>query len=113
MPVSRKLRQFILQRDQWTCEECSVKLPEGPWLHIDHRVPKSKGGSDGPENLRVLCQPCNSDKAANPGISVKRKFEIDHAHIPQPAPLFAEITIEFERDPEPEPPKKPWWRFGN
>ena len=33
-------------------------------LTVDHIVPKVRGGTDAASNLRVLCRPCNSRKAA-------------------------------------------------
>ena len=31
-------------------------------LQVDHIVPQSKGGTDHPKNLQLLCQACNSTK---------------------------------------------------
>jgi 5-methylcytosine-specific restriction endonuclease McrA len=33
-------------------------------LHLDHKLPKSRGGSNRPENLQWLCQTCNQAKGA-------------------------------------------------
>lgn len=38
--------------------------PEGAYPEIDHRVPKSRGGSDEEWNLSVACGPCNQRKGA-------------------------------------------------
>jgi 5-methylcytosine-specific restriction endonuclease McrA len=40
------------------CQAC------GSWKDLtwDHIVPLSKGGSNHPTNLRVLCRPCNSSR---------------------------------------------------
>ncbi len=34
-----------------------------PWPTIDHVLPRSRGGTDDPENLVTACRPCNTRKA--------------------------------------------------
>lgn len=40
------------------CPMCEKENP----LSIDHIIPISKGGSNGLDNLQVLCNSCNSGK---------------------------------------------------
>lgn len=40
------------------CHYCGIEVnPKG--LHIDHKTPRSKGGSDDIENLAITCADCN------------------------------------------------------
>jgi predicted restriction endonuclease len=65
--ISPQLRSEILERNGYTCQLCGAgpgdRDPFNPKrkvrLHIDHILPLSQGGSDKPENLRVLCSTCN------------------------------------------------------
>ncbi len=65
--ISPQLRANILERNGYTCQQCGAgpgdRDPYNPKrktrLHIDHILPLSQGGSDSPENLRVLCSSCN------------------------------------------------------
>lgn len=56
--VPYDVRKVVLERDAYRCQMC------GDWhnLAVDHIKPKSKGGPDTLDNLRVLCQSCNSRK---------------------------------------------------
>lgn len=56
-----KKRFFILQRDRFTCQYCGVKAQDTP-LHIDHIIPKSKGGTNSLNNLITSCINCNLGK---------------------------------------------------
>jgi hypothetical protein len=53
-------RISIYERDAYRCRAC------GSWkdLQIDHIVPRSRGGTDDPDNLQVLCAQCNASKGA-------------------------------------------------
>ncbi len=35
----------------------------GPFQHVDHVIPLSRGGTAWPANLRPACAPCNLSKA--------------------------------------------------
>lgn len=58
--VPAQLRARILERDGSTCQHCGVTDN----LHIDHKIPSSRGGRLDEENLWVLCAQCNSSKRA-------------------------------------------------
>jgi 5-methylcytosine-specific restriction endonuclease McrA len=36
----------------------------GDKYHVDHVVPLSRGGSDGPENIVISCPRCNCSKSS-------------------------------------------------
>lgn len=53
-----EIRSQILLRDQFRCQECGYFKH----LEVHHIVPRSKGGSDDPNNLVTLCQRCHRKK---------------------------------------------------
>ena len=53
--VDAKLRQQILKRDFYTCQECA-QVFRASELEIHHVIPRSNGGSDDPANLRTYCK---------------------------------------------------------
>ena len=64
--ICRDIRESIYKRDQWECQICfestSSRYTVGDhWAPtLDHIVPRSKGGSDDPSNLRLVHSWCNS-----------------------------------------------------
>lgn len=50
-------RKFILERDNHRCQYCGK-----PATHVDHIIPKSRGGSDNLSNLVAACAKCNLNK---------------------------------------------------
>ncbi|MFC7494536.1 MULTISPECIES: HNH endonuclease [unclassified Nocardioides] len=65
-PINRRgaipdeVKQFVWQRDGGRCRNC--QLPHE--LQFDHIIPVAMGGSSEPENLQLLCGPCNRAKGA-------------------------------------------------
>lgn len=59
-----------LQRNR--CAECRNVLTKAT-THIDHIVPLSKGGSNYPQNLQLLCATCNISKGARDPITHSRR----------------------------------------
>ena len=58
------LRYKILSRDKFKCVRCGVSpaVDHTCQLHVDHKVPFSKGGRTILENLHTLCENCNLGK---------------------------------------------------
>lgn len=59
------LRFSILLRDKFTCQYCGRTPQQNIILHVDHIIPKSKGGEDIKENLVASCEDCNLGKAGS------------------------------------------------
>jgi hypothetical protein len=59
-----RLRVLILDRDNYSCRYCgrSPMKETGVVLHVDHKIPRSKGGEDKMENLISSCFECNEGK---------------------------------------------------
>lgn len=49
----------LLENQQGKCNDCDVRAE---MFHIDHILPRSRGGSDEEENLQLLCPACNLRK---------------------------------------------------
>lgn len=64
--MTPKLREEILERDNYTCQICGISQEDEPHLllEVDHIVPIAKGGLTVPENLQTLCWKCNRSKGA-------------------------------------------------
>lgn len=62
---SLRLRFKVLLRDKFSCQQCgaSPAKDSAVELHVDHRVPWSKGGETTIENLQTLCRSCNLGKS--------------------------------------------------
>lgn len=56
----RKHQPSVFERDKFKCVYCGASED----LTLDHVIPRSRGGSDEPENLATCCKPCNSSKHA-------------------------------------------------
>ena len=61
--MTKELRNYIMVRDNYTCQICGKYMPDEVGLHIDHIIPISKGGKSVPDNLQVLCSKCNGNKS--------------------------------------------------
>lgn len=59
--ISDDVRMLVWNRDNGRCRTCGSTSE----LQFDHVIPVSRGGGSNPENLQVLCGPCNRRKGAS------------------------------------------------
>lgn len=65
-----QIRPLVLEMYNHQCVVCGTT--ENPT--VDHIIPKSKGGTDDLENLRVMCKKHNTSKGARLGPVVNEWF---------------------------------------
>lgn len=63
--MTKKLREFIKKRDNYTCQTCGASIADQSLLllEVDHIIPVSKGGLSTEDNLQTLCWKCNRTKS--------------------------------------------------
>lgn len=56
--IPERTRIFVWRRDGGKCARCGDRVR----MEFDHIVPVSKGGSNTPRNIELLCESCNRSK---------------------------------------------------
>ncbi|MFP1631951.1 HIT domain-containing protein [Zhengella sp. ZM62] len=59
--VPGSIRYEVLKRAKYRCELCGATA-EDMALHVDHIVPRNRGGQDDLSNFQALCITCNTNK---------------------------------------------------
>ena len=57
--IPEDVRLFVWTRDEGRCIRCGAEED----LQFDHVIPVARGGGNAPENIQVLCGPCNRAKS--------------------------------------------------
>jgi len=69
--VKAGIRWHVFERDDFKCVACGVSAADGAILHVDHIIPRSKGGKDMIENYQTLCHKCNIGKSNKSQIDLR------------------------------------------
>jgi hypothetical protein len=88
--VPEELRQETFDRDGRKCVICGAKED----LSIDHIIPRSKGGTNDPENLQTLCRSCNSSKKNREAAAIlKDKITISSISSANDRPMIGQSSV--------------------
>ena len=61
----RQNKHVLFGQQEGVCNGCKTEFPFRI-LEVDHRIPRSRGGTDHLENLQLLCPSCNRIKGDRP-----------------------------------------------
>jgi hypothetical protein len=71
--VKAGIRWQVFERDNFKCVACGKSAIDGAILHVDHILPRSKGGKDIMDNYQTLCHLCNIGKSNKSQINLRNK----------------------------------------
>lgn len=71
--VQAGIRWQVFKRDNWKCIACGRSAEDNVILHIDHIIPRSKGGKDEFDNYQTLCETCNIGKSNKDDTDLRKK----------------------------------------
>jgi RNA-directed DNA polymerase len=54
-----RFQQLIAAQQEWKCPICNEPLINGEELHEHHVIPRAQGGSNRPDNLRLVHYYCH------------------------------------------------------
>ena len=57
-----QMRNFLIKKNGLKCLGCDRSFDDPSYLELDHKLPKSDGGTDEISNRQLLCTPCNRIK---------------------------------------------------
>jgi hypothetical protein len=57
--IPQHTKNAVFQRDGGRCVQCGYS---GEYIEYDHRIPRSKGGTNAVDNIQLLCRRCNLKK---------------------------------------------------
>ncbi|MEM8626967.1 MAG: HNH endonuclease signature motif containing protein [Pseudomonadota bacterium] len=79
--VTQATRVKVFQRDGGLCQVCGVKIDVSTRWDVDHELSLENGGSNDPENLRLICVPCHKAKTAQDRKTAAKNRSVYAKHI--------------------------------
>lgn len=97
-------RSYVLARDEWKCLYCRGESGDCR-LTADHIVPRSRGGTNRPDNLATACRTCNDQKGnrtaeewGRPDVQrLLRKNELNFKHMAHVGAIKTHVLYELSQ----------------
>ena len=93
-----EMKKILVERFELKCWGCNYIPPDERYLHLDHIIPKSDGGTNHIDNRALLCQPCNSMKSNTMSLSALRRRNRRGEHEKDNEPIDLQSALAWTRN---------------
>ncbi len=93
-----EMHEILVNQFGLKCWGCNFEPPDKRYLHLDHIIPKSDGGTNHIDNRALLCQPCNSKKSNAMSLSALRRANKREGYMQDGDPVNLMSALYWTRE---------------
>ena len=92
------MHEILVDKFGLQCWGCNYIPPDKRYLHLDHIIPKSDGGTNHIDNRALLCQPCNSMKSNTMSLSSLRRKNKNEGYTQPNEPIDLQSALSWTKN---------------
>ena len=92
-----EMKEILINQFGLKCWGCNYIPPDKRYLHLDHIIPKSDGGTNHIDNRSLLCQPCNGVKSNTMSLEGLRRKNKREGYIQNNEPIHIPTALAWTR----------------
>ena len=93
-----QMHEILVNQFGLKCWGCNFIPPDKRYLHLDHIIPKSDGGTNHIDNRALLCQPCNSKKSNTMSLNALRRENKRDGYIKNNEPIDLRVALSWTKN---------------
>ena len=93
-----QIHEILVNEFGLKCWGCNYQPPDKRYLHLDHIIPKSDGGTNHIDNRALLCQPCNSMKSNTMSLNALRRKNKKEGYLQENDPVDLKIALSWTKN---------------
>ncbi len=93
-----EMHEILVDKFGLKCWGCNYIPPDKRYLHLDHIIPKSDGGTNHIDNRALLCQPCNSMKSNTMSLSSLRRQNKREGYLQSNEPIDLQSALSWTKN---------------
>lgn len=93
-----EMHDILVNQFGLKCWGCNFIPPDKRYLHLDHIIPKTDGGTNDIDNRALLCQPCNTKKSNTMSLNALRRQNKREGYMQSNAPIDLQAALAWTRN---------------
>lgn len=93
-----EMHEMLVNQFGLKCWGCNFVPPDKRYLHLDHIIPKTDGGTNDIDNRALLCQPCNTKKSNTMSLNALRRENKREGYTQPHPPIKLQEALAWTRN---------------
>ena len=93
-----EMHEILVNQFGLKCWGCNFIPPDKRYLHLDHIIPKTDGGTNHIDNRGLLCQPCNTKKSNTMSLTALRRENTREGYMQSHPPIDLQTALAWTKN---------------